>query len=73
MMEDGTTTLDSATGDSGIDIGRPVEWLIDPGDRSRILGITYEFSASGTRKTVWYTANKRRPKYFQAVAEMMTD
>ena len=26
------------------------------------LGVTYEFSQTGDRRTVWYTANKRRPK-----------
>jgi hypothetical protein len=55
------------------DVGNPVEWMVDPHHPDKILGVTYEFSHTGTRKTVWYTANKRRPKYFQAVAEMITD
>ena len=53
---------------SEFDIGRPVEWMVDPDHRARILGVTYEFSQTGERKTVWYTPNKRRPKRFVVVS-----
>ena len=49
---------------SEFDIGTPVEWMVDPDHRARILGVTYEFSQTGERKTVWYTPNKRRAKRF---------
>ena len=47
---------------SEFDIGTPVEWMVDPDQREKILGVTYEFSQTGERKTVWYTPNKRRAK-----------
>lgn len=47
---------------SEIDIGTPVEWMVDPDQRETIVGVTYEFSQTGERKTVWYTPNKRRAK-----------
>ena len=47
---------------SEFDIGTPVEWMVDPDRRETILGVTYEFSQTGERKTVWYTPNKRRAK-----------
>ncbi len=47
---------------SEFDIGTPVEWLVDPDQHETILGVTYEFSQTGERKTVWYTPNKRRAK-----------
>ncbi len=53
---------------SEFDIGTPVEWMVDPDQREKILGVTYEFSQSGERKTVWYTPNKRRPKRFVVVS-----
>ena len=53
---------------SELDIGTPVEWMVDPDQRARILGVTYEFSQTGERKTVWYTPNKRRPKRFVVVS-----
>ena len=53
-----------------IDIGRPVEWMIDPNRRGVILGVIYEFSRTGVRRTVWYTANKRRPKIFATVTSL---
>jgi hypothetical protein len=52
---------------SEIDIGKPVEWMVDPDRREKILGVTYEFSQTGERKTVWYTPNKRRAKVFVIV------
>lgn len=53
-----------------IDIGRPVEWMIDPSRRGVILGVTYEFSRTGVRRTVWYTPNKRRPKVFATTTSL---
>ena len=47
---------------SEIDIGRPVEWMVDPERHDVVLGVTYEFTETGQRKTVWYTPNKRRAK-----------
>lgn len=70
MTSKDTVALNFAVNHSEADIGRPIEWLVDPEDRSVVLGVTYEFSVSGDRKTVWYTANKRRPKHFAAVAKL---
>jgi hypothetical protein len=53
---------------SEFDIGTPVEWMVDPDRRETILGVTYEFSQTGERKTVWYTPNKRRVKRFVVVS-----
>ena len=53
---------------SEFDIGMPVEWMVDPDRPETILGVTYEFSQTGERKTVWYTPNKRRPKRFVVVS-----
>ena len=52
------------------DIGTPVEWMVDPDHRETILGVTYEFSHTGERKTVWYTPNKRRAKRFVVVTDL---
>ena len=52
-----------------IDIGLPVEWMLDPHDQKVVLGVVYEFSQSKVRKIVWYTANKRRAKSFKVVRE----
>ena len=38
--------------------------------RARILGVTYEFSQTGERKTVWYTPNKRRAKKALVLSEL---
>ena len=53
------------------DIGTPVEWMVDPDHRETILGVTYEFSHTGERKTVWYTPNKRRAKHALVVTELV--
>ncbi|TKD13570.1 hypothetical protein FBT96_19405 [Rhodobacter capsulatus] len=53
-----------------IDIGLPVEWMLDPHDQKVVLGVVYEFSQSKVRKIVWYTANKRRAKSFKVVREL---
>jgi hypothetical protein len=55
---------------SEFDIGTPVEWMVDPDRRETILGVTYEFSQTGERKTVWYTPNKRRAKRFVVVTDL---
>jgi hypothetical protein len=44
-----------ASAGDAINIGRPVEWMLDLHDPGRILGVTYQFSRSGERLTVWYT------------------
>lgn len=62
MTEQKTNALDDVTSAAQLDVGRPVEWMVDPDHREKILGVTYEFSHTGERKTVWYTANKRRPR-----------
>lgn len=53
-----------------IDLGRPVEWMLDPHDQKNVLGVVYEFSQSKERKIVWYTANKRRAKSFNVVRDL---
>ena len=55
---------------SEFDIGTPVEWMVDPDHREKILGVTYEFSQTGERKTVWYTPNKRREKKALVLSEL---
>jgi hypothetical protein len=55
---------------SEFDIGAPVEWMVDPDLRETILGVTYEFSQTGERKTVWFTPNKRRAKKALVLSEL---
>lgn len=69
MTHNATAILNSALPHPAIDIGRPVEWMLDPDRPEIILGVTYAFSTSGDRKTVWYTANKRRAKGAIVVTE----
>ena len=57
---------------SEFDIGTPVEWMVDPDHREKILGVTYAFSHTGERKTVWYTANKRRAKNALLVTDLVS-
>ena len=64
MTDQKTNALDYVTSAGELDVGRPVEWMVDRDHREKILGVTYEFSHTGERKTVWYTANKRRAKCF---------
>lgn len=59
-----TEPLEIATQPAELGVGMPVEWMVDPDQREKILGVTYEFSNTGERKTVWYTPNKRRAKNF---------
>ena len=62
--------LERAIPPSEFDIGTPVEWMVDPDRPETILGVTYEFSQTGERKTVWYTPNKRRAKKALVVSEL---
>jgi hypothetical protein len=57
---------------SEFDIGTPVEWMVDLDRSETILGVTYEFSQTGERKTVWYTPNRRRAKQFVVVTNLQT-
>ena len=68
MTDQKSNALDDDTSAAKFDVGRPVEWMVDPDHREKILGVTYEFSHTGERKTVWYTANKRRPRKRAVVA-----
>ena len=70
MTSTETPALARATLPSEFDIGTPVEWMLDPDRREMILGVTYEFSQTGERKTVWYTPNKRRAKNALVVIEL---
>lgn len=40
---------------TGINIGRPIAWMLDPTVDRLILGVIYEFTLSGEQVTVWYT------------------
>ena len=62
MTSKEATALKRSIQPSEFDIGTPIEWMVDPDQREKILGVTYEFSQTGERKTVWYTPNKRRAK-----------
>jgi hypothetical protein len=68
MTSTETPALERTIPPAEIDVGKPVEWMVDPNSRATILGVTYEFSQTGERKTVWYTPNKRRAKDFVVVA-----
>ena len=72
MTDQKSNALDDDTSAAKFDVGRPVEWMVDPDHREKILGVTYEFSHTGTRKTVWYTANKRRAKNALLVTELVS-
>jgi hypothetical protein len=67
MKDADTVAPGAAAATSEVDIGRPVEWMVDPERRNIVLGVTYEFTETGDRKTVWYTPNKRRAKAFIVV------
>jgi hypothetical protein len=72
MTDQKANALEEDTSAAEPDVGRPVEWMIDPDHREKILGVTYEFSHTGERKTVWYTANKRRAKNALLVTELVS-
>lgn len=52
-----------------LDIGVPVQWMVDPVRPDLCIGVVYEFGLTGERKTVWYTPNRRQPKVFSVVVE----
>ena len=70
MNDQETVTLDRSMHPSELDVGKPVEWMVDPDRRETVLGVTYEFSQTGACKTVWYTPNKRRAKTYLVVGEL---
>ena len=70
MNDRDIAAFDSAAREPGVDIGRPVEWMVDPQNRERVLGVTYAFSETGDRRTVWYTPNRRRAKTFVVVTSL---
>lgn len=70
MTSTGTPAVEPIPPHSEIDVGKPVEWMVDPDSRETILGVTYEFSQTGERKTVWYTRNKRRAKAVLVLTEL---
>lgn len=72
MTDQKTETLTLAARSADLDIGTPVEWMVDPEHRQKILGVTYAFSNTGERKTVWYTGNKRRAKGALVVTDLQT-
>jgi hypothetical protein len=72
MTDQEAAPLERAVPPTEIDVGKPVEWMVDPDQRETILGVTYEFSHTGERKTVWYTPNKRRAKRFVVVTDLQT-
>jgi len=53
MTDQKTATLDRNMRPTEIDVGKPVEWMLDPDQRENVLGVTYEFCQTGFRKTVW--------------------
>ena len=72
MTHQKSNALHYVTPTAELDVGRPVEWMVDPDHREKILGVTYEFSQTGDRKTVWYTPNKRRVKNALLVTELVS-
>lgn len=69
-MDEKAVTLEHLTLSSEINIGKPVEWMVDPDQRRVVLGVTYEFTLTGERQTVWYTPNKRRAKGILVVTSL---
>ncbi|GHC37058.1 hypothetical protein GCM10007291_43230 [Gemmobacter nanjingensis] len=72
MTDQKSNALDCVMSAAELDVGRPVEWMVDPDHREKILGVTYAFSHTGERKTVWYTANKRRAKNALLVTDLVS-
>lgn len=68
MTGDKTEALEGTAPTAELDVGTPIEWMVDPDHREKVLGVTYQFSRTGERKTVWYTPNKRRAKVFTIVS-----
>lgn len=42
-----------------VNVGIPVQWMVDPADPETVLGVIYEFSLTKDKKTVWYTPDGR--------------
>ena len=42
MTDQKSNALDDDTSAAKFDVGRPVEWMVDPDHREKILGVTYE-------------------------------
>lgn len=72
MTDKEAATLECVIPPAEMDVGTPVEWMVDPDRRAMIVGVTYEFSQTGERKTVWYTPNKRRAKRFVVLTDLQT-
>jgi hypothetical protein len=73
MTDQETKALEPNASTSEINIGTPVEWMVDPDEAQIVLGVTYAFSLTGERKTVWYTANKRRAKKVLFLTQLPTE
>lgn len=73
MTDQDAAPLERAVLPNEIDVGKPVEWMVDPARYDIVLGVTYVFSETGERKTVWYTSNKRRPKSFTVITKLIGD
>jgi hypothetical protein len=73
MTNHETKALEQNAPTSEINIGTPVEWMVDPDKATIVLGVTYAFSLTGERKTVWYTANKQRAKRVLFVTQLPTE
>jgi hypothetical protein len=73
MTDQETKALEPNASTSEINIGTPVEWMVDPDEAAIVLGVTYAFSLTGERKTVWYTANKRRAKRVLFLTQLPTE
>lgn len=50
-----------------INIGKPIAWMLDQATGLQVLGVTYEFTLTGERISVWYTENSAAPKEFRTV------
>lgn len=70
MTETNARARDARQGANELDVGRPVEWMVDPTTHA-VLGVTYAFSQSDERKSVWYTPNKRKPKSCVTVTSLV--
>ena len=70
MTDQEAAALERDMPSTEMDVGKPVEWMVDPEHREKILGVTYEFSQTGERKTVWYTPSKRRAKNALVLTEL---
>ena len=72
MTDQDAAPLDTTLPPEQFDVGRPIEWMVDPAHPEVVIGVTYEFSQTSERETVWYTSNKRRPKLYVIVKELVS-